>query len=406
TVTPGAWAGHAERLKHAVGMLPVIASTRLGTLEVAERVLAAGQADFVSLARPFLAEPALVAKARAGKIGRINPCIACNQACIDRSLRDLSVSCMVNPRAGREWEWPEPAAQGARRRFAVIGGGPAGLEAARTLAVAGASVVLYEAQPELGGQFRLAARIPDKEDFAGTIAYFARELDRLGAEVRLQARIGPESAGELEDYEGIVVATGVMPRAIDLPGSELPLVRTYPEALLRPDGGNGRIAVIGAGGIGVDVAHLYSQRGRPVTLMCRGKVVGEHLGRSTRWVILKAMRERGVETLTGVSYERISAAGVAIRDREGRERLIEAAVVVVAAGQESADPLSAALSPSKTLERRGRPVHVVGGARATGGLDAVRAFREGAEAARALLADGAGSTLRSTRSDGPSGRGK
>lgn len=422
TVPPGAWAGHAERLQRAAGKVPVIASTRLGTLEVAERVLASGQADFVSLARPFLAEPALVAKARAGETGRINLCIACNQACIDRSLRDLNVSCMVNPRAGREWEWPEPAEEGAHRRFAVIGGGPAGLEAARTLAAAGASVALYEAQRELGGQFRLASRIPGKEDFAGTIAYFARELDRLGVEVRLQARIGPESAGELEDYEGVIVATGVVPRNIDLPGTELSLVRTYPEALLQPDTGNGRIAVIGAGGIGVDVAHLYSQRGRPVTLMCRGKVIGEHIGRSTRWVILKEMRERGVEMLTGVSYERIGASGVAIRDREGRERLIEAAVVVVAAGQESADSLSAALSPDAALassaagssnaplERPGRPVHVVGGARATGGLDAVRAFREGAEAARALLGQRAqpqtGATLRSTRSDDPNGRGK
>ncbi len=380
TVAPGAWVGHAERIKGAVGALPVIASTRIDTIELADRVIAAGQADFVSLARPFLADPDLAAKARAGHAGRINHCIACNQACIDRSLRDLAVSCMVNPRAGREWEWREPPpVGGGRGPYAVIGGGPAGLEAARTLAAAGAEVVLYEAQPELGGQFRLASRIPGKEAFAGTIVYFERELRRLGAQIRLGRRIDAGSAGELEEYAGVIVASGVVPRRIDLPGIDLPAVRAYPEALLEPAGRHGPVAIVGAGGIGVDVAHLTSRQGRPATLMCRGGTVGEHIGRSTRWVILRELRERGVEMLTGVTYERITAAGIAIRDREGRERLIEAETVVIAAGQEREDELSAA------LQRRGRPCHVVGGARATDGLDAVRAFKEGAQAARALL---------------------
>ncbi len=395
TVAPGAWVGCAERIKRAVGpspaaAVPVIASTRIGTLELAERVLADGRADFISLARPFLADAAIVAKARAGHADRINVCIACNQACIDRSLRDLDVSCMVNPRAGREWEWREPAA-GGRGSFAVVGGGPAGLEAARTLATAGARVVLYEAERELGGQFRLASRIPGKEDFGGTIAYFERELRRLGVELHLAHRIDAASVNELDRYEGVIVASGVVPRKIELAGTGLPIVRTYPEALLHhppvPRGDRvlasaartGCIAIIGAGGIGVDLAHFYSRHGQPVTLMCRGKVVGEHIGRSTRWVILSELRERGVEMLTGVAYGRIAAEGVWIRDRDGAERLIEAQSVVIAAGQESDDALSS------LLQRGGRPCHVVGGARSTDGLDAVRAFREGALAARALL---------------------
>jgi 2,4-dienoyl-CoA reductase (NADPH2) len=400
TVPPGAWIGHAERFKRAVGALPVIASTRIDTIELADRVLAAGQADFVSLARPFLADPDLASKARAGRASRINRCIACNQACIDRSLRDLEVSCMVNPRAGREWEWDEPAAGAGRGPYAVIGGGPAGLEAARTLAAAGAEVVLYEAQHELGGQFRLASRIPGKEAFGHTVAHFERELLRLGAQIRLGRQIDTGSADELAAYAGVIVASGVVPRRLGLPGIDLAGVRAYPEAILESAVGRGPVAIIGAGGIGVDVAHLASRQGRTVTLMCRSGTVGAHIGRSTRWVILRELRERGVEMLTGVTYERITAAGVVIRDREGRERLVAAETVVVAAGQQTEDPLSAA------LERRGRPCRVVGGARATDGLDAVRAFREGAEAARALLDVSRTPGPRGPRSDDLRARGR
>src|SRR6185312_1873036 len=391
TVAPGTWLPYARRIREAVGPLPVIASTRIHSLELAEHALASGQADFVALARPFLADPQLVAKARAGWAETINPCIACNQACIDRSLRDQRVSCMVNPRAGYEEELREPPLRSdprpapplrepplraARRAFAVIGGGPAGLEAARVLAAFGHRVVLYEAESGLGGQFRLACRIPGKEDFARTIEYFEHELHALEVDIRLQCRVGNDTAAMLESFDGVIVASGVAPRPIHLPGAELPLVRAYPDAVL--DAGADPIAIIGAGGVGVDVAHLYSHHGRRVTLMCRGNVVGEHIGRSTRWVLLRALRERGVAILTGISYERIAPEGIWIREREGAPRLIEARTIVVAAGQESRDPFSAA------LERRGIRVRVVGGARTAAELDAVRAFREGALAAREL----------------------
>jgi 2,4-dienoyl-CoA reductase (NADPH2) len=377
TVPPGAWLPYARRIREAVEPVPVIASTRIHALELGERALATGEADFIALARPFLADPQLVAKARAGRIEAINPCIACNQACIDRSLRDQRVSCMVNPRAGYETELREHrrAAHGA---FAVVGGGPAGLEAARVLAALGHRVVLYEADSRLGGQFRLACRIPGKEDFARTVEHFERELRTLAVDVRLEHPIVADSAAELDSYDGVVVASGVAPRRIEVPGAQLAHVRAYPEAVLAS--AESPIAIIGAGGVGVDVAHLYSHHGQRVTLMCRGNAVGERIGRSTRWVLLRALRERGVQILTGVSYERIAPEGVWIRQRGEPPRLIEARTVVVAAGQESRDPLSAA------LERRGRRYRLVGGARAAGELDAVRAFREGALAAHELAA--------------------
>jgi 2,4-dienoyl-CoA reductase (NADPH2) len=377
TVPPGAWVQCAARIKEAVGALPVIASTRIHTLELAERVLE--QVDFVSLARPFLADPRIVAKSRAGHSDRVNLCLACNQACIDRSLADRAVSCMVNPRAGRELDFPERPATHRRGWMAVVGGGPAGLEAARVLGEAGQRVVLFEAEREIGGQFRLASRVPGKSDYARTVAYYAGELDRLAVEIRVARVITADSMEELAGADAVIIATGVRPRNPDLPGVELPHVRSYPAALLEAVRDGGPAVVIGAGGIGVDVAHFLSHAGCRVTLMRRGAPIGEHIGRSTRWALLQALRERGVEMLTGVSYQRIAPEGVLIRDADGRDRLIEARRVVIAAGQEPHDPLSAA------VERSGRRFRVVGGARASGELDAVRAFREGAVAARELL---------------------
>jgi 2,4-dienoyl-CoA reductase (NADPH2) len=380
TVPPGAWVRCAGRIKAAVGILPVIASTRIHTLELAERVLEQARVDFISLARPFLADPMIVAKSRAGQSDRVNLCLACNQACIDRSLTDNAVSCMVNPRAGRELEFPERPATPRRGWVAVVGGGPAGLEAARVLGEAGQRVVLFEAEREVGGQFRLACKVPGKGDYAATVAYFAGELHRLGVEVRTGRAVEVDSMEDLAGAEAVILATGVRPRNPDLRGVELPHVRSYSRALLETVG-DGPAVVIGAGGIGVDVAHFLSHAGCRVTLMRRGAPIGEHIGRSTRWVLLRELRERGVEMLTGVSYERIAREGVLIRDAAGHSRLIEARRVVIAAGQEPHDPLSAA------LERAGRKFRVVGGARASGELDAVRAFREGALAAHALLSE-------------------
>lgn len=379
TVAPAAWARQAARIKQAVGPTPVIASTRIPTPELAEQVLRQSSADFVALARAFLADPQIVEKSRAGQTDRVNICVACNQACIDRSLTDRAVSCMVNPRAGRELDLPVPARVRRRGWLAVVGGGPAGLEAARVLAEAGQRVVLFEAQGKLGGQFRLASRVPGKGDYARTIEYFETELRRLGVEIRTGCSVEPKALDALDGAFAVVIATGVHPRSPDLEGIELPQVRRYSEALLEACPEPGPVAVIGAGGIGVDVAHYFSHGGCRVTLMRRGAPIGEHIGRSTRWVLLRGLRERGVQMLTGMRYERICPQGVWVADGHGERRLIEAVRVVIAAGQEPHDPLSA------QLERAGKTCRVVGGARLAGELDAVRAFREGAEAAYDLL---------------------
>lgn len=379
TVAAGAWARHAEQIAEAAPAIPVIASTRINTIDLADRILASGKVSFVALARAFLADPRIVSKSRASHASPINICIACNQACIDRSLQDQPVSCMVNPRAGSELLLHARVPLVRRGTFAVVGGGPAGLEAARSLGALGQRVVLYEAAAALGGQFRLASRIPGKADYARTVDYFQEELQRLGVEIRLQHRVDGTSGRELDRYEGVIVATGVVPRKIDLPGADLPLVRSYPEAVSEASTLADPIAIIGAGGIGVDIAHLLSETGRRVSLLCRGEVVGKRIGRSTRWVLLQALRSRDTQIVTGVAYLRITAEGVWLRERSGPPRLIEARTIVIAAGQESCDDLSS------TLERQGRPHRVVGGARAAGELDGVRAFREGAHGAHSLL---------------------
>ena len=367
-VPEGAFFPRAQAIKAAVGELPVIAGNRVASMDTAERLLRDTDVDLVSMARPFLADAELVARARDGR--PVNPCIACNQACIDRSIYDLRVSCMVNPRAGHETE-PVPA--GSSRRIAVIGGGPAGMEAARALASLGADVVLFEADDELGGQFRLARLVPGKEMFDGTIAYFTAELERLGVDVRLGRRLGDDDADELAAFDGAVLATGVRPREVDVPGRDLPHVVPYARALA--DGVPGdAVAIIGAGGIGVDVAHRLAHEGGPaITLMRRGGRIGEGIGRSTRWVALDALRRAGVRTLTGVEYVAIEPGGL----RTGEET-IPADTVVIAAGQEREDALAGLLT------RLGLEHVVVGGARHAGELDAVRAFSEGREAALAL----------------------
>jgi 2,4-dienoyl-CoA reductase (NADPH2) len=405
-VPAGVWIPFAAAVKRAVGELPVIASNRITSVAAAEAVLAAGDADFVSMARPFLADAEIVAKSARGDAAFVDSCIACNQACIDRSLHDLPVSCMVNPRAANELGFPENGAEAthAPRRFAVIGGGPAGMESARALASLGHTVELYETGEELGGQFRMARRIPGKGDFNETIRYYTNELQRLGVVVHLRRRIG-DAAG-LREFDGIVLASGVLPRRVALEGIDLPHVVTYADVLLRDAPVGERVAIVGAGGIGVDLAHflshgeanveagtrfLYEQglaapsngalivTGRKqVALMRRGRAIAQGIGPTTRWAVLAALRAAGVTTLPNVSYEAIVPGGIRIRDAEGMPRLIEADTVIVAAGQECNDALA---EPIRAL---GIPYRVVGGAHDAAELNAVRAFDEGLRAAHSL----------------------
>jgi 2,4-dienoyl-CoA reductase (NADPH2) len=448
-VPQGVWVRYAEAIKDAVHAadadVPVIASNRVNKVDHADQLLAEGNVDFISMARPFLADPQIVAKARNRRPELINTCIACNEACIDRSLGDREVSCLVNPRAGRELDLAQLAGQrrlesggaagsadgasaggsnqtrradsGVRRgRFAVIGAGPAGMEAARALATLGHQVTIYEMESELGGQFRLARTVPGKRDFGETIRYFTHELARLGVTIRLGRPIAADDASELAGLDGIVLATGVNPRHPDVPGSDLDHVLDYHQAFETPERIGDRVAVVGGGGIAVDLAHLLSDQapGQPdqqppreddltvrqrrflaewgvtddpsaapeqvgaVTVMRRTGKIGAGMGITTRWAVVGAIRHHGVRTLTGITYTEITPDGVWIRDTDGADELIEAGTVIVAAGQEPNDSLT------KILPDLGVSFRVIGGADDTAGLNAVRATSQGLEAAYEL----------------------
>jgi 2,4-dienoyl-CoA reductase (NADPH2) len=404
-VPHGAWLPWTRAVREVVS-IPVIASNRINTLDQADAALAAGDADLISLARPFLADPALITRAREGRV--VNVCIGCDQACIDRSIFDQRVSCIVNPRAGHELEVVGADLRGSS--VAVVGGGPAGMEAARSLAASGTAVTVFEAGPRLGGQFRMAWRIPGKEDYERTIEYFEAELAALRVDVQLGARV--DDAGALSRFDAVVVATGVTPRFVSIPGAELPHVVSYAR-LLGDDSAlpGGAVAIIGAGGIGVDVAHLlsaprdggdpraafyerygldpptkdgdrvtppvtesstYEQPGE-VTLVRRGARIGERLGPSTRWAVLAELKRAGVRTLTGAAYERIEPGVLHVREADGTALAVPANTVVICAGQHSERSLADELAGA------GIAHVVIGGAHDASELDAERAFREGLE---------------------------
>jgi 2,4-dienoyl-CoA reductase (NADPH2) len=385
-VPPGSWAPVAAAIKKSVGAVPVITSNRVNRLEIAEEILTADQADFISMARPFLADPGLMDSARRGR--SINVCVACNQACIDRSLAASgpAVSCMVNPRAGRETDLPFPARVSRPAPVAVVGGGPAGLTSARELTAAGHRVTLFEAADSLGGQFCLAARVPGKDDYIASIRYLATELARLGGEVRLGHFVG-DADDLLRSFGGVIVATGARPRRLDIPGAELPHVLSYPDAFTAELLGE-RVVIIGGGGIAVDVAHYAShtgpgQRGRrSVTVLHRGHRVGARLGKSTRWAVIGALSERGVELRTNVHCERITPHGVWVLGSAGSPEFVPADTVVTAVGQVADD------SAASAARRAGVWHRVIGGARDAARLDAVRAMAEGIRAANEFIRGG------------------
>ncbi|SEB54441.1 2,4-dienoyl-CoA reductase (NADPH2) [Paramicrobacterium humi] len=408
------WARVAARVRTALRTTgldtPVIASNRINAVDQAERLITDGACDLVSMSRPFLADPTIVATSFAGDASSVNPCIGCNEACIDRSFGREPISCTVNPRAGREIEFPiEPTLAPHRRTVAVVGSGPAGLEAARAAATAGADVTLFEADEQLGGQFLMAGRVPGKEDFLGTVAYFEQELRRLGVQVALGHRVS--EAAELEGFDQIIIATGVLPRQVAIPGIEQtdpsgPNILDYAHAFAHPEEVGPRVAIVGAGGIGVDLAHFLvtaSEAGsdsaeiqarnerhrflvehglaagfppasaRAVTIMRRNGPIGAGMGLTTRWAAVQAIRAAGVETLTGVDYRRMESSGLRV-GIDGVERLVEADTVVVAAGQVPHTILSAELS------NFGISHTVVGGARDAADLNAVIAFEQGLRA--------------------------
>ena len=419
SVPRGAFASLSARLKDTVGA-PVIASNRINTPALAEEILAGGGADLVSMARPLLADPAFAAKVAEGRSDEINICIACNQACLDHTFANKRASCLVNPRAGRETELTLTVAP-ARRRVAVVGAGPAGLACAEAAASRGLAVEVFEAEPELGGQFRYAMRVPGKEEFASTLAYFRRRLEVLGVPVHLGRRA---AAPDLEGFDHVVLATGVRPRVLDLPGADHPMVMTYPELLTGARTPGRRVAVIGAGGIGVDVSEFLLAGGpglavdgrdahghstdveawnrhwgvadpaveraglgtavldEPVhevhLLQRKTSRIGRGLGKTTGWVHRAELKKGGVQQYTGVTYRAIDDDGLHITTGGGASRVVEVDSVVVCAGQESVRDLVA------DLEARGARLHVIGGADVAAELDAKRAIRQGVELAARL----------------------
>jgi len=398
-VPRGAWRQATARLKAEVSV-PVCASNRINTPELAEEILAAGEADLVSMARPLLADPDFVAKAAAGRADEINTCIACNQACLDHVFKNKLASCLVNPRACRE----TTLVLGPTRRtasVAVVGAGPAGLAAAVSAAERGFATTLFEKDPAIGGQFRLAMRVPGKEDFAETLRYYSRRLEVLGVDVRL----GTEATeAELAGFDEVVVATGVVPRIPEIEGIDHPKVATYADVLAGRVVPGRKVAVIGAGGIGVDVSHWLTHDPsdttedwmahwgvgdpslhpgglterkprtpvREVTLVQRKTTpIGKNLGKTSGWAHRAVLRQAGVEQVSGATYERIDDAGLHVTV-DGRPRVIEADTVVVCAGQESVRDLAA----------EGR--HVIGGADVAAELDAKRAIEQGTRVVAAL----------------------
>ncbi|MCP1317746.1 NADPH-dependent 2,4-dienoyl-CoA reductase [Halomonas sp. 707B3] len=408
TSVPRAAFTEVTRRIRAALSIPLITTNRINMPEVAERVLADGHADMVSMARPFLADPEWVRKAEAGLAKEINTCIACNQACLDHTFMGKLTSCLVNPRACHETEITLAPAQ-TPKRVAVVGGGPAGLATAVAAASRGHAVVLFERRSELGGQFNYARKIPGKEEFNETLRYFRVMLEKHAVDVRLNTEATVDA---LANFEEIVIATGVVPRELALPGADHPSVLSYADAIEQPEQVGKRVAVIGAGGIGFDVSELLSHEGHPamevaawcdewgvdlavgergglkapqpprsprsiVMLQRKSSKPGKNLGKTTGWVHRASLKQRGVETLTGCEYVRIDDAGLHIR-REGQEQVVEVDTIVVCAGQESVRDL---ISP---LAQAGSRVHVIGGADEAAELDAKRAIDQGTRLAASL----------------------
>ena len=409
SVPRAAFAWVTRRLKGEV-RIPLITTNRINMPEVAERVLAAGDADMVSMARPLLADPHWVNKARAGRAADINTCIACNQACLDHVFENRRASCLVNPRACHETELViEPTSR--KKRYAVVGAGPAGLACATTLAERGHAVTLFERAPRIGGQFNLAVRIPGKEEFAETLRYFANRIEQTGVELRLGVEAGADALAM--GYDAVIIATGVSPRRAGIPGEEHRKALSYLDVLARDAAVGPHVAIVGAGGIGFDVAEFLVQSapspttdiarwthewGVDMTLSARGALLkpapepparqiwllqrspgrpGRRLNKTSGWVHRAALKAKGVQMLGGVQYQRIDDAGLHVVI-DGAARLLEVDHVVICAGQEPQRALADALAA------RGVAVHRIGGADVATELDAKRAIAQATTLAAAL----------------------
>ena len=413
----GAWRFAAARIKRAV-KIPVVASNRINTPELAEEVIGSGDSDLVSMARPMLADPFFAKKAREGKPETINTCIACNQACLDFIFSDRSATCLVNPRACRETLFEEgPAAR--PRKVAVVGAGAGGLAAAAEASRRGHQVTLFEAADRIGGQINLARAVPGKVEFDEMLRYYSGRIEAGQVNLRLNT---PVSKADLanEGFDAVVVASGVHPRVPAIPGIDHPSVVVYSDLLSGKRKAGRRVAIIGAGGIGFDVAEYlcHSQPGeapkhraldlkdfqrewnidatlsqpgglsgdplapreasREITILQRkASRPGAGLGVSTGWILRSSLAKRGVKLLAGVSYDRIDDAGLHITV-DGKPQVLAVDTIVICAGQDSNRSLYDELRAS------GIEAHVIGGAKEAAELDAMRAIDDGVRVGQAL----------------------
>ncbi|MFF3455426.1 FAD-dependent oxidoreductase [Streptomyces sp. NPDC002730] len=410
SVPRGAYTWVTKKLMGSVSV-PLITSNRINTPEVAEQLLAEGRADMVSLARPFLADPEFVAKAKADRAEAINTCIGCNQACLDHTFSGKITSCLVNPRACHETELVLSPTR-LRKRVAVIGAGPAGLACAVSTAERGHEVTLFDAADEIGGQLNIAKRIPGKEEFNETLRYFRTQLELHGVEIRLGTRVTADDLASAA-YDEIVVATGVTPRTPEIPGVDHPSVLSYLDVLRDGAPVGERVAVIGAGGIGFDVAEFLTDGGegasldagtyfrqwgvdtdysapggltaperpappRSVHLLQRkASKVGAGLGKTTGWIHRTELKHRGVQMTAGATYERIDDEGLHV-SVDGAARVLPVDTVVLCTGQEPQRALYEELSAA------GHSVHLIGGADVAAELDAKRAIDQGTRLAATL----------------------
>lgn len=395
------WTFAARRLKDAV-KIPVIASNRISTPDVAERILASGEADLVSMARPWLADPHFIAKAKSGAANEINVCIACNQACLDYIFSGRVATCLVNPKAGREIEFDQPAPV-RKKRIAVVGAGPAGLACATTAAERGHAVTLFESQPRVGGQLTLARNVPGKEEFDETIRYWRRLMDKYGVTLRLSTRA---TVTDLAGFDEVVVATGVTPRSPGIAGIDHPKCVSYVDILSGKVSAGARVAIMGAGGIGFDVAeflssppsdiamdpkHFLAEWGVDASNKDRGALqktagetpkrqivmlqrkpgrMGRGLGVSTGWILRLTLAKRNVQQLTGVTYRKVDDTGLHVTVGTV-DKVVPADTIVICAGQEPERALH------EQLTAQGVKCHLIGGAEKAAELDAMRAIDEG-----------------------------
>jgi len=408
SVPRGAYTWVTKRLMGAVS-IPLVTTNRINTPELAEQLLADGYADMVSMARPMLADPDFVAKAAAGRSDAINTCIGCNQACLDHTFSGKITSCLVNPRACHETELVLAPTR-LRKRVAVVGAGPAGLACAVSAAERGHQVTLYDAASEIGGQLNVARQVPGKQEFDETLRYFRTRLAEHGVDVRLNT---PVTAGDLADHDEIVVATGVTPRTPDIPGVDHPSVVGYLDVLRDRVPVGERVAILGAGGIGFDVAEFLTDGGdkasedpetyfrawgvdmdyaapgglaaperpappRTVHLLQRKETkVGAGLGRTTGWIHRAELKHRGVTMVPGVRYDLIDDAGLHVTVGE-ESTVLAVDTIVLCTGQDPRRDLYDQLAAA------GRSVHLIGGADVAAELDAKRAIKQGTEVAAAL----------------------